>query len=77
MAEPSQYKFELNEIAQTLLAKQGIHSGKWKIGIGFTLVPLEAGPEPGKFRPSIIVSVDHVLLTATAEDGPLTVDAAA
>lgn len=76
MAEISQYKFELKEIAQTLLAKQGIHSGKWTIGVGFMVTGAEAGPTPEQIRPAMIVSIDHLLLTAATQDGPLTVEAA-
>lgn len=77
MAEPTQYKFELAEVAKNLLEKQGISQGKWKIGVNFTVAAVEAGPTPEGRRPSMVISVDHVLLTETdaTDSGPLVVDA--
>lgn len=74
MAEISQYKFDLKEVAQVLLEKQGVTSGKWTIGFGFNIAGAEAGPNPDAIRPSMVISVDHFLMTAAEKDGPLVVE---
>ena len=75
MSNVTQYQFELREVARLLLKKQGISEGLWTIGMNFGLAPVLAGPEPGKERPSMLVSVDKILLTRANEAGPMTVDA--
>lgn len=76
MAEASQFKFDLKEIGKMLLEKEGITTGKWSIGVGFNAIGAEAGPSPEVIRPSLIVAVDHFLLTSTTVDGPLVITAA-
>ena len=77
MAEVSQYKFDLQEVAKLLLEKEAIHHGRWKIGVNFSIGAVEAGPTPDKVSPGMVVSVDQFLLTAVGknEAGPLIVDA--
>ena len=75
MSNIAQYQFELLEVAKLLLKKQGIAEGFWTVGVNFGLASALAGPEPGKERPSMVVSVDKILITRANEAGPMTVDA--
>jgi hypothetical protein len=43
MAEPSQYMFAFNEIAETLVKKQGIHEGLWSITVKFGIQAANIG----------------------------------
>ncbi len=75
MSEITQYKFDLTDIAYMLLEKQGIVTGKWRVGFGFTITAADAGPSKDQARPSMVLSVDHVLLSESTEDNATTVDA--
>ena len=71
----TQYQFELLDIAKLLLRKQQITEGFWTVGCGFSMTAALAGPEPSKARPSMIVSVDKLILSKSEEMTPMTVDA--
>lgn len=77
MSNATQYQFELAEVARILLKKQGIKEGRWTLGIGFNLSPAHAGPTPDSVRPSMIVSVDKIMLSRAEPNTPdqLVIDA--
>ena len=75
MSNATQYQFELVEIAKLLLRKQQIKDGLWTIGVAFNVGAMLAGPEPDKVRPSMMVSIERLVLTKTDDLTPLTVDA--
>lgn len=75
MDNVSQYQFDLLEIAKLLVQKQGIKEGLWTVGVQFALAAANAGPEQSKLLPSMLVSVDKLMLTRATEASPLTIDA--
>jgi len=75
MDNVSQYQFDLAEVGKLLLKKQGIKEGLWTVGVQFALGAVNAGPDPTKVMPSMLVSVEKVMLTRAIEMTPLTVDA--
>jgi len=75
MDNVSQYQFDLAEVGKLLLKKQGIKEGLWTVGVQFALGAVNAGPDPTKVMPSMLVSVEKVMLTRATEMTPLTVDA--
>lgn len=81
MSNATQYQFELVEVAKTLLQKQGIKEGRWTIGMAFNVGGMHAGPTPATVRPTMMVSVDKIVLSRVegkVDPGAegLTVDAA-
>lgn len=76
MAEVSQYKIELREIAQMILERQGVTKGRWAVGVNFNVGGAEAGPSPELIRPSMLVSVDslNVTLAPPNATGPQIID---
>jgi hypothetical protein len=79
MAEPTQYSFELSEVVAALIKHQGLHEGKWTIGIEFNMGAALAGPSPADARPTAIVAVNRLQLTQPPEGAAaltFTVDAA-
>lgn len=85
MGNPSQYTFEMSEVATALIKAQNIHEGKWWVGFEFTLASgLLGGPGgPGGSTdafPGAFFTIRRVVLAqATGEPPPpahMTVDAA-
>ena len=78
MDNATQYQFDLVEVGKLLLRKQGIREGKWAVGVAFTIAAAHAGPTPDAARPSMIVSVDKVVLSIADANTPptLVLDAA-
>jgi hypothetical protein len=77
MSNAIQYQFDLSELAEMLLKKQGIKEGLWSLGAQFSLAAANAGPDPSKVMPSMIVSLDKLRLSRTEDaSAPLTFDAA-
>jgi hypothetical protein len=76
MAEATQFQFDMLEVAKILLKHNNITEGFWTVGVQFTGAGAEAGPANDKMRPSLIVSVDSILLTKSPVMTPLTIDAA-
>lgn len=75
MDNVSQYQFDLLEVAKLLLQEKGIKEGLWTVGVQFNLSAVNAGPDPSKMLPSMLVSVEKMILTRTTEASPLTIDA--
>lgn len=76
MSNATQYQFDLPEIAEMLFKKQGIKEGHWSLGVQFALVAANAGPEPTKVMPSMIVGFEKLNLSRTEDaSAPLTFDA--
>ena|SRR6266446_8626711 len=92
MASPSQYSFELKEVAIALVKEAGIHDGVWAIGFEFALgagifgaaptadgsqvMPGGPSPEP---KPGAFMQIGKVQLTrheAGMPAPPFSVDAA-
>ncbi len=79
MAEPSQYKFTLNELAMILVKQAGLTEGKWMVGLEFTLAAGMFGDSPSDAKPGAMMQVTGATL-ARADNAPdelaLVVDAA-
>jgi hypothetical protein len=82
MANPTQYTFEMSEVATALIKAQNIHEGRWWVGFEFTLGSgLLGGPigSPDAFPGAFFTIRRLVLAQATGEPPPpphLIVDAA-
>jgi len=79
MAEPTQYTFSLREVAETLIKKQGLHEGKWLIGLEMGINAGIMGIDKDKARPGAMVIMNAIQLTRALPDAPaqLVIDAAA
>ena len=71
----SQYQFDITEVGKLLLREQGIKDGLWTVGVQFAIGAANAGPDQSKILPSMIVSVEKLMLTRASEMTPLTIDA--
>lgn len=80
MAEVSQYTFNLKDVAEALVKKQGIHDGLWALSVDFMFAAGLAGPVPSEIRPAAIAQIASVSLVrandAEGESKGFTVDAA-
>lgn len=63
MSEPTEYTFELKDLATTLVRAQGIHAGVWRVGFEFNFAATYAGPTPEEVRPSAVVQICRIVLT--------------
>lgn len=71
----TQYQFDLVDVAKLLLQKEGINEGLWTIGFNFAVGAIVGGPTPDSIRPTMMVSVDKVMLSRVEGPAPLTIDA--
>jgi hypothetical protein len=79
MAEPTQYSFDLTEVATLLVKQQGLHEGKWLLAFEFHMTAGNFGPTPAEARPGAIVQFGKILLARKEDTSPDThgvVDAA-
>jgi hypothetical protein len=76
MAEPTQYAFDLEEIAELLVKKAGLVTGHWTVGVNFGIGVASVGQDQNRVRPSAIIGVEQLILTRATGPGPLTIDAA-
>ena len=79
MAEATQYTFNLREVAELLIQKQGIHEGKWVAAIEFTVNVGMMGVVQADVKPGVMVLANSVQLLKAQEGMPpnLIVDASA
>jgi hypothetical protein len=79
MAEITAYNLELSEVIAALIRQQGLHEGKWTIGVNFGFAAALAGPQPSDTRPAAIVQIQSLQLARVTVEGMpqhLVVDAA-
>ena len=79
MADPTQFTFSMAEATEALLKKQGIHEGKWMIGIEFTVNVAMIGTGPNDAKPGAMVLASNLQLVRAPETGAppnMVVDAA-
>lgn len=62
MAEPTQYGFDLNEVATALIKQQGIHEGLWSVGFEIVMGAGHFGPTPAEARPGAFMQISKVQL---------------
>ena len=53
MAEPTQYGFDLNEVATALIKQQGIHEGLWSVGFEIVMGRVTLGQPPVRLDPAL------------------------
>lgn len=71
MAETTQYAFNLSEVTESLVKKQGIQSGLWDIAIEFGLTAGLMGPTPEVALPTALLQVSKILLVRHPDEQPL------
>ena len=79
MADPTQFTFTLLEATEALLKEQGIHEGKWVLGIEFGLNISMMGTGPTDVKPGVMIVANNLQLQKAVEPGSppnLIVDAA-
>jgi hypothetical protein len=78
MAEVTQYMFDLKEVTEALVKKQGIHEGIWGIAIEFGLgaLNMNIGPDQKTTVPTAIAGVQKIGIRRYDEDSNVTVNAA-
>lgn len=67
MAEPTQFSFELTEVATALVKHQGIHSGKWTLSFELVFTAGLFGQSPADLRPGAGVQFQRLSLVRSAE----------
>jgi hypothetical protein len=70
MAETSQINFDLREVATALIRKEGIHEGRWMLGLEFTFGAGNLGAGPTDTKPGAFVQINKLVLTRQAPDAP-------
>jgi hypothetical protein len=79
MAIPTQYSFDLDEVATALIKQGNIHEGKWWAVFEFNLGTGMFGQTPSDVLPGGFVQIKRVLLAQAGDPPPperLVVDAA-
>lgn len=81
MAEATQFTFKLQEVAVSLVKKQGLTEGKWMLGFEFDFAAgnVSTGPEGSDMRPTSFASIKNLTLVRQPDDAPdipIIVDAA-
>jgi hypothetical protein len=62
MPEISQLNFNFREIAEYLLKREKIKSGKWSIGVSFNFGVGNMGPTPAEAKPGVLMTVENITL---------------
>lgn len=69
MAEPTEYVFELKEVTEALIRKQGITEGEWAVAFEMNLgIGLVGGPP--ETRPGSFTRINRVALRKPNPDEP-------
>lgn len=76
MPEADRFLFELKELAEVLVEKQGISQGHWGVYIEFGLAAANIPTGPNQITPASINLVQKIGIQKFAEPNSLTVDAA-
>jgi hypothetical protein len=80
MAEPTQFMFDLQEVLEDLIKRQGVRKGRWRITceLGFAGTNAQVPSPSGELtvRPAAMVIIQRIGITKTEEINDLTLDAA-
>lgn len=78
MGEPTEYKFDLREVVEALIKRQGIHNGLWGVTVEFALAAayIPAEGDSKSLTPAGISLVERIGIRKVDEANSLTVDAA-
>ena len=70
MADPTQFTFELQEVAAALVKQQGLHDGTWMLGFEFGMGATMGGATPAESVPLALLQVLKIQLVKQPP-GPL------
>lgn len=70
MADPTQYSFELQEVAEALVSKQGLTTGRWTVSVEFNFTAIMAGQSPTDVKPTAMVQINRLQLVQVAGELP-------
>ncbi len=80
MADPTQYSFDLQEVASILVREQGITEGRWILGFELNMTIGTFGANQAAARPGAMMQIAGLNLskapTDVSSDTPFVVDAA-
>jgi hypothetical protein len=80
MAEPTQFSFDLKEVATALVKQQGLHEGHWLVTFELNLAAGIIGQTPATSMPAAFVQINRLQLVrqdqVPSPHPHLTVDAA-
>ncbi len=78
MAEVTQYLFDLKEVTEALIKKQGIHEGVWGVSIEFGLgaINMNTGADGKTQIPTAIAGVQKIGIRRYEEESNVTINAA-
>lgn len=72
---PGTLELDWEEVALALFRSRNIHDGLWRIGVRFAFAAVNAGPNDESIMPSLMGSVQRVMLVPVSEPGALIYDA--
>jgi len=75
MAEVNQYVFDLKEVVEALLKKQGIREGIWGLYVEFSFNAANVGPTDEQLLPTALVPVKRIGIQRLKKETSLAVDA--
>lgn len=75
MAQASEFKFSLEEVALLLAKEAGLTEGHWQLNVEFGFAAITAGPNEKDVKPTAMVAVNKLGLTRVETATPLSVDA--
>ncbi|MBL1257496.1 hypothetical protein [Methylocystis sp. Sn-Cys] len=70
MAEPTQYIFDLKEVTEALIQKQGITEGVWAVNFELGFVAGNIQVSPTETRPSGIMQISRIQLSKPNPNEP-------
>jgi hypothetical protein len=78
MADPTQFSFDLRDVATALIKQQGIRDGSWLLGFEFQVGVGTWGPNPTEAKPGAMLQIAKLTLARRDPNMPaeLAVDAA-
>lgn len=68
MPDVTQYEFQLREVCEALVARQGLKEGRWMLAFEFGIGAGNIGTGPGDFKPAAFIPVLNVKLVRAGED---------
>lgn len=70
MPEPTQFTFELGEVATTLVKEQGLHEGLWALAFEMNVSIGTMGASSAEAKPGVLVQIAKVQLVRQTEARP-------
>jgi hypothetical protein len=76
MGDPTTYSFTNKELIETLIKKQGLHEGIWRLIVKFGLSGVTSGPSQNEIYPTAVIPLLGVGLLRVDKEDALALDAA-